>query len=234
MIMCRPTFYRIWKRGAVESFSPLPYLAAVMNCMLWIFYGLPFVHPNSTLVVTINAVGLFLEIVYLSIFFIFATKKQRLYVLKFLAGEVLLMILIVALVLSLAHTTKLRTFVAGIFAAIFNVYMYGSPLSIMRMVIQTKSVKYMPVYLSFFNFLNGCCWMAYALIIIDFFIAIPNGLGALLGLIQLILYACYYRSTVWDEDDKKPKAEVQLPGTTSAVAPGGGAPEFHSITFSSR
>ena len=35
---------------------------------------------------------------------------------------------------------------------------------------------------------------------------IPNGLGALFGLAQLILYACYYKST-----PKKEKKQVELP-----------------------
>ncbi|KAI7737062.1 hypothetical protein M8C21_024753 [Ambrosia artemisiifolia] len=38
-----------------------PYIACVLNCMLWIFYGLPFNHPNSTLVVMINGTGLMLD-----------------------------------------------------------------------------------------------------------------------------------------------------------------------------
>lgn len=33
-----------------------------------------------------------------------------------------------------------------------------------RLVITTKSVKYMPFLLSFTGFVNGVCWTAYALI----------------------------------------------------------------------
>lgn len=35
---------------------------------------------------------------------------------------------------------------------------------------------------------------------------IPNGLGSLSGLVQLILFAAFYRTTNWDEDEK----EVEL------------------------
>lgn len=40
---------------------------------------------------------------------------------------------------------------------------------------------------------------------------IPNGLGTLSGATQLILYACYYKSTPKqeDEDEKKPN-QVQM------------------------
>ncbi|CAM8947324.1 unnamed protein product [Rhodiola kirilowii] len=72
-----PTFWRIWKKKSVEEFKPDPYLATVMNCLFWIFYGLPFVHPDSTLVVTINSVGLAMELFYLAIFYIYGDNKKR-------------------------------------------------------------------------------------------------------------------------------------------------------------
>ena len=34
-----PTFLKIYKNKDVEEFSPIPYLATIFNCMLWVFYG---------------------------------------------------------------------------------------------------------------------------------------------------------------------------------------------------
>lgn len=45
--------------------------------MFWIFYGLPVVHPDSTLVISINSAGLLLEFIYLNIFLFYTTKKNR-------------------------------------------------------------------------------------------------------------------------------------------------------------
>lgn len=73
----RPTFYKIVRRRAVEQYSPIPYLATFMNCLLWLVYGLPFVTPNSVLVLTINGIGLGMESIYLFLYFAFASKKQR-------------------------------------------------------------------------------------------------------------------------------------------------------------
>ena len=39
-------------------------------------------------------------------------------------------------------------------------------------MIRTKSVEYMPFFLSLVNFLNGCCWTAYALIKFDIYITV--------------------------------------------------------------
>jgi len=75
--VCRPTFYRICKAKDVEEFKADPYLATLLNCMLWVFYGIPIVHPNSILVVTINGIGLVIEAAYLIIFFIYSDNKKR-------------------------------------------------------------------------------------------------------------------------------------------------------------
>uniref|UniRef100_M8BNN4 Protein RUPTURED POLLEN GRAIN 1 n=1 Tax=Aegilops tauschii TaxID=37682 RepID=M8BNN4_AEGTA len=157
-----PTFWRIYKAKDVEEFKPDPYLATLMNCLLWFFYGLPVVHPNSTLVLTINGIGLVIEGTYIIMFIIYAAKNTR--------GK----------------------------------------------VIKTKSVEYMPFFLSLVNFLNGLCWTGYALIKFDIYITIPNALGTLFRLVQLILYGYYYRST-----PKKGK-NVELPTvlTKNAVTSG--------------
>ena len=75
--LCRLTFWRIYKAKDVEEFKPDPYLATLLNCMLWVVYGIPVVHPNSILVVTINGIGLVIEAVYLTIFFLYSHSQKR-------------------------------------------------------------------------------------------------------------------------------------------------------------
>ncbi|KAK8969780.1 Bidirectional sugar transporter SWEET6b [Platanthera guangdongensis] len=204
-----PTFVQIWKRKAVEKFSPIPYLATLLNCMLWVFYGLPFVHPNSILVVTINGTGLVLEGIYLTIFFIYSPKKLRVKVIKILSGELAFVAVVAAVVLTTAHTYEKRSLMVGILCVIFGTCMYASPLAAMKHVIKTKSVKYMPFWLSFAGFLNGLCWTSYALIKFDIFITIPNGLGAIFGFLQLLLYVCYCGCTPVEEVQEERK-EVEM------------------------
>ncbi|KAK1279350.1 Bidirectional sugar transporter SWEET5 [Acorus gramineus] len=214
-----PTFINIVKKGAVEQYSAIPYLATLQNCMLWLLYGMPFVHPHSILVLTINGAGLVFEATYLAIYFAYATRNQRKKPALILMLEIVFVAVVSVLVLTLTqnyeidHRNTVRTLIVGILCVIFGTFMYASPLSVMKMVIQTKSVKYMPFTLSLAGFLNGICWTAYALIRFDIFILIPNGLGTLSGAIQLILYGCYYRTTPKDDDDDK---EVQM--STTAVA----------------
>ncbi|KAJ7974557.1 Bidirectional sugar transporter SWEET [Quillaja saponaria] len=212
-----PTFYRIIKNKAVEEFKPDPYIATVLNCAFWVLYGMPFVHPDSTLVLTINGFGLVLELVYVAIFYLYSTHKGRKKVLLGLIFDFVLVAIIALITLLTLHGTKKRTMMVGIICDVFNVIMYASPLTIMFKVIKTKSVKYMPFYLSLANFLNGITWTIYALIQLDLYILISNGLGAISGAVQLILFTYYYFFGVKDGDDevKKPN-EVQLSSSNMA------------------
>ncbi|KAL9230575.1 hypothetical protein vseg_005910 [Gypsophila vaccaria] len=210
-----PTFVSIYKKKSVEEFKADPYLATTMNCMLWVFYGLPIVHPKSILVVSTNASGLAIQFVFLLIFFIYADKKSRLKVLGWAAAEILFMIVVISITLLCFHTTKTRSFFVGTLCVIFCLGMYVAPLTIMRKVIKTKSVKYMPFWLSVGNFSNGVIWTIYAFLPLDQWILIPNGLGAISGAAQLILYSCYCKTTPKDYvDDEKKENQVQMVSQT--------------------
>ncbi|MCL7031865.1 hypothetical protein MKW94_003270, partial [Papaver nudicaule] len=54
------------------------------------------------------------------------------------------------------------------------------------LVIQTKSVEFMPFFLLLFVFLCGTSWFVYCLLGRDPFLIVPNGVGCGLGELQLI------------------------------------------------
>ncbi|XP_011071833.1 bidirectional sugar transporter SWEET5 [Sesamum indicum] len=205
-----PTFYRIWKEKSVQSFKPDPYIATVLNCAMWVLYGLPIVHPDSLLVITINGTGFFIEVFYLSMFITFSdwAKRRKMFIALLL--EAIFFAIVVVITLIGLHGTKSRSLFVGILCVIFNIMMYASPLTVMKRVIKTKSVKYMPFSLSLANFANGIVWSIYALIKLDPFVLVPNGLGTLSGLVQLVLFATYYRTTKWGEEEETNKQEIEL------------------------
>ncbi|KAL5582551.1 hypothetical protein UlMin_014993 [Ulmus minor] len=193
---------------------PDAYLETALNCLLWVFFGMPFVQPDSLLVVTINSVGLVLELIYLAIFFIYATNNGRKKVAYWLCGEVVFYVIVILVTMLAFHDTKNRSLFVGILCDIFNIIMYSFPLTVMFKVIRTKSVEYMPFTLSLANFLNSCVWTAYALIKPDVYVLVSNSIGAVSGAIQLILYACYYSATPKSSGDKP--TEVELPSRSNA------------------
>lgn len=184
------TFKRIVKKRSTEQFSGVPYVMTLLNCLLSAWYGMPFVSPNNLLVSTINGTGAVIETVYVIIFIIFALKKEKTKILG-LFILVLSVFGVVVVVSLFALHGKGRKLFCGIAATVFSIIMYGSPLTIIRLVIKTKSVEFMPFFLSLFVFLCGTSWFIFGLLGKDPFVAIPNGFGCGLGAVQLILYAIY-------------------------------------------
>ncbi|TKY60750.1 Bidirectional sugar transporter SWEET4 [Spatholobus suberectus] len=178
--------------------------------MVWTLYGLPMVQPHSILVVTINGSGCVIELIFVTIFLIYSDRRKRLKVLLLLSLELVFITTLTFITLNMVHTFKKRSKIVGTTCIIFNIMMYASPLTIMKLVITTKSVEYMPFYISLASFGNGVAWTTYALIRFDLFITIPNAIGTTFALAQLILYATYYKSTQRQIAAKRANEEVNL------------------------
>ncbi|TYJ46779.1 hypothetical protein E1A91_A02G142100v1 [Gossypium mustelinum] len=176
----------------------------LLNCLLSAWYGLPFVSKNNLLVSTINGTGAGIETIYVLVFIFYAPKTEKARILGLFAC-VLTVFSAVALISLFALHGNGRKLFCGLAATIFSIIMYASPLSIMRLVIKTKSVEFMPFFLSLFVFLCGTSWFVYGLLGRDAFVAIPNGFGCGLGFMQLILYSIY-RNNKGSGQAKKPTA----------------------------
>ncbi|PIA44349.1 hypothetical protein AQUCO_01700148v1 [Aquilegia coerulea] len=185
-------FWRIVKHRSTEEFESLPYICTLLNSLLWTYYGIT--KPGGLLVATVNGFGVVMEAIYIIIFLTFAASKKRSRT-AILAGILDVgFFAAVVLITQLMLEGDLRIDVIGLISAGLNIVMYASPLSAMKTVVTTKSVEYMPFFLSFFLFLNGGVWGFYAVLVRDPFLGIPNGAGFILGIAQLVLYAIYRNS----------------------------------------
>ncbi|PKI57472.1 hypothetical protein CRG98_022123 [Punica granatum] len=164
------TFKRILSRRSTEDFSGIPYVMTLLNCLLSAWYGLPFVSPNNLLVSTINGTGAAIESIYVLVFLIFAPKREKAKILGLLTFVIAVFSAVAFISLFALHGNKRKLF-CGFAATIFSIIMYASPLSIMRLVIRTKSVEFMPFFLSLFVFLCGTSWFIYGLLGRDPFVA---------------------------------------------------------------
>ncbi|KAK4786994.1 hypothetical protein SAY86_010827 [Trapa natans] len=188
------TFRTVLRRKSIGEFSSIPYILALLNCLLYTWYGLPVVSNRweNLPVVTINGVGIILELSFIFIYICFAPTRRKVAV----AGAtttVALVFSIFAIISALVfHDHQHRKMFIGSIGVVASVAMYGSPLVAVRQVIKTKSVEFMPFHLSLFSFLASSLWMAYGLLSCDLFLASPNLVGSPLGILQLLLY-CIYR-----------------------------------------
>jgi solute carrier family 50 protein (sugar transporter) len=189
-----PTFWKIFKARSTLQYSGLPYALTLFNCMLWVLYGNPMVLKGGTLILIVNAAGAAISICFLTVFLTYTNKEGRRIIGPLVATEVAATATI-ALILFLAIPHQpTRKLVSGTLCVLVTVAMYGAPLSVMKMVIQTKSVEYMPFLLSLFMTLNTSIWTGYGAVSKDIFVIIPNCVGLAFGICQLLLH-CIYRKT---------------------------------------
>ncbi|XP_058744645.1 bidirectional sugar transporter N3-like [Vicia villosa] len=184
-----PTFYRIWQVKSTAGFQSLPYLVALFSSMLWLYYGL--LKTNATFLITINAFGCVVEAIYIILYTIYATKNARILTMKIFMGMNVVSSVLIVLIIQFALQGSLRVTVLGWVCTTFSICVFAAPLTIVAKVIKTKSVEFMPFNLSLFLTISAVIWFSYGLFLKDICIALPNVLGFILGLFQMILYAVY-------------------------------------------
>ncbi|KAF3528197.1 hypothetical protein DY000_02043040 [Brassica cretica] len=144
-----PTFRRIMRNKSTEQFSGLPYIYALLNCLICLWYGSPYVSQRNFMLVTVNGVGATFQLCYIILFILHTDKKTK------------------------------------------------------NLVIQTKSVEFMPFYLSLSTFLMSASFFMFGIFNSDAFVYTPNGIGTVLGIVQLSLYCYYHRNSI-EEETKEP------------------------------
>lgn len=116
-----------------------------------------------------------------------------------------------------AFTDRTKELIVGVTVNLNLVIFYGSPLSVIWTVLQTRSAATIHVPTMCLNTLNGTFWAAYGIAVADLFIAVPNSLGAGLGLIQILLCILFPRNKQNSGKDER-STEVRL-RTTGASHP---------------
>jgi solute carrier family 50 (sugar transporter) len=98
-----------------------------------------------------------------------------------------------------AFTSTTREYIVGITVNLNLVIFYASPLFVIWTVLQQRNSISIHIPTMVTNTLNGSFWAAYGIAILDPFIAVPNGLGASLGGIQILLCLLFPRRAEADE-----------------------------------
>ncbi|KAI3930142.1 hypothetical protein MKW92_036541 [Papaver armeniacum] len=199
------TFYRVYKRKSSEGFQSLPYVVALFSAMLWMYYGL--LKSDKSLLIPINAIGCTIESLYIIMYLVYAPQPAR-----FSTVKMLLMVNVISfgtILLStyyLIHKASVRLTALGWICSVFSVCVFAAPLMIMRKVIRTKSVEFLPFPLSCCLTLCAVMWFFYGLLVKDYYIALPNVLGFIFGIAQMLLYVIYRNA----KKDVVPVPEVAL------------------------
>ncbi|MCO5595665.1 hypothetical protein L7F22_049710 [Adiantum nelumboides] len=224
------------KRKTTGCFSAQPYLFSLLSSMLWTYYG---TLNHTLLLITISCISSAFYSFYITLYLWFGSKPQREKTGWFLFAIVCFFVSMIISTRKLLHGSEILMAI-GLLCTVVSVFANAAPLSIIRRVVRTKSVQYMPLSLSICLFLNGVTWLAYGLCLQDMFLIITNGVGVSLGMLQLALYTFYrvygvHMHQVTDENDLSKVAskenmdmEVKVSsGRTSRTSSAAGGMDFN-------
>ncbi|KAF2286452.1 hypothetical protein P3X46_011477 [Hevea brasiliensis] len=187
-----PTFFRIYRKKSTEGFQSLPYLVALFGSMLWLHYAM--LKKDAFLLITINGFGCVIETLYIILYIVYATKENRISTFRLLLSMNMGLFSFIIILTHCAVKDSVRVQVLGWICVAVSVSVFAAPLSIVALVIRTRSVEFMPFNLSFFLTISAIVWFVYGLATKDMCVALPNVLGFILGLLQMLLYAVYRKA----------------------------------------
>ena len=206
-----PTFIDIAIHSkSTGGYTAAPYIASLMCCSMWLTYAI-MAGSEKYSMIPLNAVSFVVYMAYCGIYLYFSPDRFR-------TGKLYMGALaLVGLAVTIGILTKSLIFV-GVVATVTNCLMFAAPLMVMQLVIQTRSVRYMPLLLSLSGFLCAATWLLWAVAVKDYFVLIPNALGSFFGLIQIILYAVYWTIEWRAPGPEMPESPSSQMGTRSEDA----------------
>lgn len=218
MLSPTPTCWQIVTAKSTGQFSPVPYIVGVFNCSLWVYYSAVTMAGSTENLVPnllVNAIGVILFASYTVVFILYSKTRWRIvaHAILTVASFGILVMLFELLVPHLrldfhwgGEDVPLKSSICGIFTDILNVALYASPLVVMKTVIRTRSVRYMPLPLSLASFVLSAIWTVEGWMIGNITVLLPNALGMVLSVVQLVLYAYFCRSDVSEDMHGSPKS----------------------------
>ncbi|TYI35387.1 hypothetical protein ES332_A03G073400v1 [Gossypium tomentosum] len=202
-----PTFYQIYKKRTSEGYQSIPYVVSLFSAMLWIYYAL--LKKDAMLLITINTFCVFIQTFYIVVYFYYGPKKEKLVTLKLILLFNVFGFGVIFFSTFFLKNPLIRLQILGYICMGFALCVFVAPLGILRKVIKTKSVEYMPFTLSVFLTLGAVMWFFYGLLLKDMNIAVPNVLGFIFGILQMILYAIYKNYPMKMVEDPKLQLSAQ-------------------------
>lgn len=179
---------RIHKRGSTDGTGVSPFYLTSVSCICWLGYG---VLRGDHTVMFVNGIGLVFQSVYLAYYYM--KTRLKMWLNRLIFSELIISVLTASLVNS--ETVKLdeKENILGVICMFLNIATIASPLVDVRQVIRTRSTESMPLMLCFANMAVSAQWLLYGILMDDFYMKVPNGIGTLISVLQLSLFIIYPR-----------------------------------------
>ena len=160
-------------------------LCSFLNCILWSDYGLI---TNQFLLYLANGLGGTITLIYITIFLIHVADRK---VLLSLFYNFFLICCIVEIYFVFYYLVPFK--VTGIIANVFNVLMYAAPGEKIYQICKGASYQLIPIWSTIGGTACSTSWMCYGIYQKDIYVVIPNALGVLASIVQIVVFVIYRR-----------------------------------------
>ncbi|EYU26989.1 hypothetical protein MIMGU_mgv1a0181801mg, partial [Erythranthe guttata] len=159
------TFIKIYGEKSTVGYSVMPYTVALMSSGIWLYYGA--IEKDGHLLIGVNAFGCVVERVYIIMYIVYSPPHRQIRTIRLLS--ILLCILCTVI--------------------LFTFFMWkGNTREEIVRAIRSRSVAFMPITLTCVLNVNTIIWGVYGFLRGDAAIWVPNTIGLVLGVVQVIVY----------------------------------------------
>ena len=177
-------FYKLIKGQMTWKESPgILLLCSFLNCILWSDYGLI---RNQFSIYFANGIGGTITLIYITIFLIHLADRK---ILLSLFYNFFLICCIVEIYFIFYYLVPYQT--TGIIANIFNVLMYAAPGEKIYQICKGASYQLIPIWSTIGGAACSTSWMCYGFYQGDILVIIPNALGILASIVQIVFFIIY-------------------------------------------
>ena len=190
---------QIIKNKDIGVVSAIPFLALIVNGILWTYYG---VLIDDLTVLISNATGIVFGCAYFVVFCCYANAMIRRSNIRLCIGIGVLLAISIKVPI-LFKDAQYQSSYIGFLGCVTAVFLMASPLSQLKRVMNEESTQSMSLTVSLAMTLNGLSWTIYGAVIANYnlFIVAPNFIGCIAGCIQLMLFVIYPREKYQEMDD---------------------------------
>ena len=159
-------------------------ICSFMNCILWADYGLLL---DTFQIYLANGIGGAITLIWITIYLIYFGNQS-------MKCAIFLILLLMVLVGGISYTFYfiIEAKITGLTAMIFNVLMYAAPFEKITKVFKTRNHNLIPIFSTIGGFFCSLCWLMFGIYKSDRNLMIPNALGLLCAIIQVIVYLVFY------------------------------------------
>jgi len=186
-----PLLRKIMKEGSSANYPRLPMVLMIITCIQIGAYGVVvYGFPAGLQLLIVNAIGLFFWLIVATVMILYAaTPRARVTLIAIVVITILWGILLPLCLFITPSVVSFETrrIVLAVLMNVANVSSFLSPLEKLREALHTGDIHRMPAIFVYANVFNCLIWTCYGAILADVWIYVPNGLGLLISLLQVIV-----------------------------------------------